>query len=62
MAWPSPTIMCVLSVTGELCLIVVDQHLDVTDCPEPHSFVFRGGHNYCSGNQSNGCCFAPTIR
>ncbi|KAG8000118.1 hypothetical protein GBF38_002284 [Nibea albiflora] len=20
-----------------------------------------GGHSYCTGNQSNGCCFAPTI-
>ncbi len=65
MAWPSPTTMCALSVTGELCLLVVrswSSEFGWECSSQPHSFVFRGGDNFCRGNQSSGCCFTPTIR
>lgn len=32
MAWPSPTIMCALSVTGELCLTTVDSWPSAFGC------------------------------
>lgn len=64
MAWPSLTAMFAPSVTGKLQNYCFDdQPLDVTDFLElQHQFVFRGGVNFCAGNQSNGCCFVPTIR